>query len=68
MVLSTERFPTDIAGIGPFVCVGPLMYEQVVTLGKVSVTIFTDKLLFWPRGAARASEQPRMKRSVAYRL
>ena len=60
MVLSTERFPTDIAGIGPLVCVGPLMYEQVVTLGEVSVTIFTDKLLLWPRCPPWASEQPRV--------
>lgn len=60
MVLSAERFATDITGIGPLVCVGPLVDEKIVTLGEVSVAIFTDKLLFRPRGAARASEQPRV--------
>ena len=60
MVLSAERFATDITGIGPLVCVGPLVDEEIVTLGEVSVAIFTDKLLLWPRCASRASEQPRV--------
>ena len=60
MVLSAERFATDITGIGPLICVSPLVDEEIVTLGEVSVAIFADELLLGPGGAARASEQSRV--------
>lgn len=46
MVLSPESLVTNIAGVGPLVCVGPLMDEQVVGLGEMSATELANKLLF----------------------
>ena len=60
MVLSAESFAANITRVGPLIRVCPLVDEEVVTLGEVTVAIFTDELLLWPRGAARASEQPRV--------
>ena len=48
MILPPESLPTDVTSVWPFVCVCPLMDQQVVGLGEVTVTEPTDVLLFRP--------------------
>ena len=59
MVLSPESFATDVARIGSLIGVGSLVYEEVVTLGEVSVAILADELLLGPRRPARPAPSPR---------
>ena len=60
MVLSPESFATDVTGIGSLIGVGSLVYEEVVTLGEVSVAILADELLLGPRRPARPAEEARV--------
>ena len=60
MVLSPESFATDVTGVGSLVGVGALVYEEVVTLGEVSVAILADELLLGSRRPARPAEQARV--------
>ncbi len=46
MVLSSEGLVTNITGIGPLVCVGPLVDEEVVGLGEMPAAEFANKFLF----------------------
>ena len=45
VVLASERFATDVAGVGTLVCVRSLVDQQVVRLGEVTSTEPTDVLL-----------------------
>lgn len=54
MVLAPESFPTDFAGVWPFVCVCSLMDQKIVGFGEMATTIFTDELFFGPSGPATA--------------
>lgn len=47
MVLATEGFTTDVAGVWSFVGMGALMDKQVVGLGEMTVAVFTDELFLW---------------------
>ena len=49
VVLAAEGLPTDVTRVGPLVCVGPLVDQQVVRLGEVTPTETTNVLLFWSR-------------------
>ena len=48
MVLPTEGLVADVAGEGTLVCVSPLVDQQVVRLGKLSLAELADKLLLRP--------------------
>lgn len=45
MVLPPESFSADIARVRPFISMRPLVDEQIVALGEVSVAVFADELL-----------------------
>ena len=45
MILASEGFAADIAGVGPLVRVSSLVDQQVVRLGELSVAKLTNKLL-----------------------
>lgn len=51
MVLATEGLAADVAAVGAFVSVGPLVDQQVVALGELSVAVFADELLLWTRSS-----------------
>lgn len=46
MVLSSESLVANITGIGPLVCVGPLVDEEVVGLGEMPAAELANKFLF----------------------
>ena len=48
VVLAAEGLPTDVTRVGPLVCVGPHVDQQVVRLAEVTPTETTDELLFGP--------------------
>lgn len=51
MVLASEGFTTNLARIGPFVCVRSFVDEEVVGLAEVASTVFAYELLprsSWP--------------------
>ena len=54
VVLAAEGLPTDVTRVGPLVCVGPLVDQQVVRLGEVTPTETTDELFLW----SEESEMP----------
>lgn len=49
MVLASEGFSTDVTWEGSLVCVCPLVDQEVVGLGEMATTEFTDVLLLLPR-------------------
>lgn len=49
MILTSKGFVANITRVGPFISVSSFMYEQIVRFCELSVTKFTNKLLFWPR-------------------
>ena len=51
MILSSKSFTTNIARIRTFISVGPLVDEQIVGFGKLSIAKFTNKLLSWSVGS-----------------
>lgn len=53
MVLSSEGFPANVAGIRSLICVCPLVDEQVVGLGELAVAVLADELFLWS-GTRRA--------------
>lgn len=55
MVLSAKSLSTDITAVWPLISVCPLMDQEVVRLGELSVTELTDELLLWPAGGPGAS-------------
>lgn len=52
MILPPERLPANITRIGSFISVGPLMYQKIITLGKLSVAIFANKLFLGPHSTS----------------
>ena len=50
MILSSKSFTTNIARVRTFISVGPLVDEQIVGFGKLSIAKFTNKLLSWSIG------------------
>lgn len=64
MVLPSERFAADVAGVGPLVGVRPLVDQQIVALGELSVAKFADELLFGPGRATRSSQQSTVRVDV----
>jgi len=48
MVLPTKSFTTYVTRVRPLICVCSLVDEQIITLGKLSVTIFADEPLLGP--------------------
>lgn len=49
MILTTERFPANVAGIRTFIRVCAFMDKQVVGFGKVTIAVFADELFLWAR-------------------
>ena len=47
MILPSESFTTDVTRIWSLIGMGSLVYEKVVGLGELSVTIFADESLLW---------------------
>ena len=58
MVLPSEGLATNITRVGTFISVRPLVDQQVVGLGELSVTELADEPLLGSGRSARASEQP----------
>jgi hypothetical protein len=58
MVLSPEGFTTDITRVRSLVSMRTFMNQQVITLGKLSVAKFTNKLLLRPGGPPGRPQQP----------
>ena len=58
MVLSPECFSTDITGVRPLICVGPLVDHNIVRLCELSVTELADEPLLWSRGSSLSVIQP----------
>ena len=50
VVLPPEGLFANVARVWPFVCVGPLVDQQVVRLGKLSLAVFANVLPLLPRG------------------
>lgn len=50
VILSPERLAANITGIRPLVRVGPLVDEQIVRLGELSVAELADELFLGPGG------------------
>ena len=48
VVLPPEGLFADVARVRPFVCVGPLVDQQVVGFGKLSLAILANVLLLLP--------------------
>lgn len=46
MVLPSKSLVTNITGVGPFVCVGPLVDQEVVGLGEMPAAELANKFLF----------------------
>ena len=46
VVLPSEGLVADVAGVGPLVCVGPLVDEEVVGLGEMPAAELANKFLF----------------------
>lgn len=58
MVLSSESLVANITGVGPLVCVGPLVDEEVVGLCEMSAAELANKFLFslgWEPAPSRFS-------------
>lgn len=55
VILSPERLAADITGIGPLVRVCPLVDEQIVRLGELSIAELADELFFGPRCPTRST-------------
>lgn len=55
VILSPERLAADITGIGPLVRVCPLVDEQIVRLGELSIAKLADELFFRPRCPTRST-------------
>ena len=53
MILSSECFATNITWEGSLICVGSLVDHDIVGLGELSVTIFTDEPLLGSGGSGR---------------
>lgn len=53
MILPPEGFPADVAGVRPFVSMGPLVDQQVVALGELPVAVLADELLLGPHACCR---------------
>jgi hypothetical protein len=47
MVLSSEGFPADVARVRPFIRVSPLVDQQIVAFGELSVAVLADELFLW---------------------
>ena len=47
VILPPEGLPTDVAGEGALICVCPLVDQQVVRLGKLTVAESADVLFLW---------------------
>ena len=43
VILPTESFSTDVAGIRSLVCVGSFVDEKVVTFGEFPIAVFADE-------------------------
>lgn len=46
MILTTEGFSANIAGIRSLIGVGPFVNEQIVGFGELSIAKFADELFF----------------------
>lgn len=46
MVLSSEGLVTNVTGIRPLVCVGPLVDEEIIWLGEMPAAELANKFLF----------------------
>lgn len=68
MVLASEGFSTDVTGEGSLVCVCPLVDQEVVGLGEMATTEFTDVLLLLPRERRTQSSEYIKKRLVHEKL
>lgn len=55
MVLPAKSFAADVAGVGTLVGVRPLVYQQIVGLGELTIAVFANKLLLWTC-SSRASD------------
>lgn len=44
MILPSKRFPANVTGIRSLIRVGPLVYQQIIALGELSVAEFAYEL------------------------
>lgn len=49
MILPSESFSANITGIWSFIGMRPFVYQQIVRFSKLSMAVFTNKLLLWSR-------------------
>ena len=63
MVLPSEGLPADVAGVGPLICVRPLVDQQVITLGELPVAELADELLLRTGSSTRRSHDPPAQRA-----
>jgi len=52
VILTAEGLSANVARVGPFVGVGPLVDEQIVGLGELAVAELADELLLGTGSAA----------------
>ena len=52
VVLSSEGFLTDVAGVGPLISVGPLVNQQIIAFGEVPGAVLAYELLLRTRSSA----------------
>lgn len=61
VILTAKGFATGVAGIGSFIGMGSLVDQQIIGLGKMSITVLADELLFrsvrFTTGATSARKQ-----------
>jgi len=67
MILSSESFATNVTRIRSLIRVCPLVDQEVVRLGELTVAIFTNELFLWPRRPTWTSEQAGVVRGVECR-
>ena len=56
MILASEGFAADIAGVGPLVSVSSLVDHHVVTFGELSMAELADEPLFGTRAPVLVAE------------
>jgi hypothetical protein len=67
MILPSESLSADITRVWPFICVGPLVDEEVVGFGEVTLAVFTDELLLWS-AAPSGHPEPLLEASCKTRM
>lgn len=64
MILPTEGLSANIARVRPLVRVSPLVNQQIVTLGELSITEFTDELFLRSLSGHPSADERRRRRRL----